>query len=117
MPVECGNCDWRGRDDEATPLYSCCDLFERLDPGSEVPYGDCPICRCFVYLVEEPKHHLPLKVFFVWMELAEKTINASYIISSEEPTIEQLNGAFNVDSCRVGGVWRVTSVRAPVQVW
>lgn len=55
--VRCDNCDWEGDDEDAgfTVLADCEYLFERLDPGAEVPAGDCPECRCFCYLVKEPK--------------------------------------------------------------
>jgi len=55
--VSCGNCDWQGdtEDKGFTPLHQCCDLIERLEYADEVPAGDCPECRCFCYLVKEPK--------------------------------------------------------------
>lgn len=46
----CGNCDWVGSvDDVVTHLTEIKDLAERLDPGSEVPVGECPKCRCLAY--------------------------------------------------------------------
>src|SRR5262245_3663383 len=65
--VECDNCGWVGTeadfpDDwfelESTeglgrPMWALNDLGERLDPGSEVPVGDCPECQCFCYFVAE----------------------------------------------------------------
>ena len=45
--AECGNCNWKG------PLESLGeprDLWSRLEPGDEVPAGDCPKCESFAYL-------------------------------------------------------------------
>jgi hypothetical protein len=64
--LKCGNCDWVGNEDDidqvcldgdaaagkGRPLWRCSDLQERLDPGSEVPYGECPECSCFCYTVK-----------------------------------------------------------------
>jgi hypothetical protein len=52
--VECGNCEWKGREDEMRcSMEDGEDLWERLDAGSEVPAGDCPDCGAFCYLHEE----------------------------------------------------------------
>jgi len=64
--VQCNNCDWNGNEDDFVDI--CCDnpipegkglhlssvedLNERLDPGSEVPFGECPECQCFCYIVK-----------------------------------------------------------------
>ena len=49
-PVECGNCDWTGTENGlGLPFEECEDIWERLDPGSEVPVGECPDCRSFAY--------------------------------------------------------------------
>lgn len=56
-PVYCGNCDWTGRESDITVMiYDCDNLPGRLDPGSEVPVGECPaiqrgfdLCGSFVY--------------------------------------------------------------------
>lgn len=50
--VECGNCFWRGECNDAKPLIEVDDLQQRLDPGSIVPFGECPKCKAFVYLFE-----------------------------------------------------------------
>ncbi len=52
--VRCDNCDWEGEtsDQGFTILEGCINLAERLDPGGEVPAGDCPECRCFCYLAD-----------------------------------------------------------------
>ena len=31
------------------------ELWERLDPGSEVPAGECPDCGALAYLAENPQ--------------------------------------------------------------
>jgi len=46
----CGKtCD--GVTGEIRPIEECVDLFERLDPGSTVPHGECFDCGAFVYAV------------------------------------------------------------------
>jgi hypothetical protein len=47
----CDNCQWEGSN--FLPLGECPDLHERLDPGAEVPAGDCPECDCFCYLTDD----------------------------------------------------------------
>lgn len=46
-PTACGNCEWRGPLDECDEID---DIGGRLDPGSEVPAGQCPKCGCLAYL-------------------------------------------------------------------
>ena len=48
--VKCDNCDWKGTETECNEAK---DLSERLDPGCEVPAGECPECGCLAYLVKE----------------------------------------------------------------
>lgn len=49
IPCACDNCDWIG---PATQVDDIQDPGERLDPGSEVPVGECPECGCLAYLVD-----------------------------------------------------------------
>lgn len=46
-PCRCDNCDWRG---PAADLDVIEDAQERLDPGCEVPAGECPDCGALAYL-------------------------------------------------------------------
>lgn len=46
-PCRCDNCDWRG---PASDLDVIEDAQERLDPGCEVPAGECPECGMLAYL-------------------------------------------------------------------
>lgn len=50
--VECANCEWTGTDLDVD-LADVEDLFERIDPGSEVPAGECPKCGVLAYIVDE----------------------------------------------------------------
>lgn len=50
LRIECGNCDWKGTESQAEEAQ---DLWQRIDPGSEVPAGECPKCGALVYVVEE----------------------------------------------------------------
>lgn len=47
--VSCGNCEWRGDQDEAEPYR---DFWSRVSPGEVMPAGDCPKCGAFVHLVD-----------------------------------------------------------------
>lgn len=50
----CDNCDWTGG--QATlglTLSEVHHLAERLDPGGEVPAGECPECGALAYLKKE----------------------------------------------------------------
>jgi hypothetical protein len=51
--VVCGNCDWEGKETQlGRTLTEVHHLWERLNPGSEVPAGECARCGCFAYLKE-----------------------------------------------------------------
>ena len=42
-PVECGNCDWKGHEDDVPDgIWGINDICDRLDAGSVVPVGVCP---------------------------------------------------------------------------
>lgn len=50
--VACDNCDWKGNEtDDCMGLYID-SLADRLDPGSEIPAGECPECGCLAYLIK-----------------------------------------------------------------
>lgn len=56
---ECDNCEYAT--DEGShiiPLSDCEGLGERLDPGSVVPAGECPVCKSFMYLHESSADEL-----------------------------------------------------------
>lgn len=50
-PVGCGCCDWIGLEDglDRDGIYGIDNLYDRLDPGSIVPVGECPECDSLVY--------------------------------------------------------------------
>lgn len=48
-PCACDNCDWKG-DIEDLREPPALHLWERLEPGSTVPAGECPDCGAFAYL-------------------------------------------------------------------
>ena len=53
--VRCDNCGkvWVDPDpDEVLTLDKVDDLIVRLDPGSEVPFGECGECGALAYLVQ-----------------------------------------------------------------
>jgi len=56
-PCECGGgCDWEGHESDIPEgLGGVENLFERIDPGCEVPVGECPECGCLAYLKERVK--------------------------------------------------------------
>lgn len=47
LAAVCGNCDWTGR---VKQLKTIKDPDERLDPGDEIPAGECPDCGALAYL-------------------------------------------------------------------
>lgn len=46
----CGNCGLYFDEGEIIPLEKVKDLFERIDPGEEVPAGECPKCGALAYV-------------------------------------------------------------------
>ena len=49
--VYCDNCNWTGREASiGRDLMRMSRLWERLEPGGEVPAGECPKCAGCVYL-------------------------------------------------------------------
>lgn len=48
-PVQCDNCDWAGTLAEVEIIE---DAEQRLDVGSVVPAGECPVCGTLAYLVK-----------------------------------------------------------------
>lgn len=53
--VECANCTQTWKEADIRSLDQCKDLVARLDPGSEVPYGECPECGAFCYRKKGPQ--------------------------------------------------------------
>jgi hypothetical protein len=54
IPVVCDNCDWSGdADDVAVGLEDVPSLGDRIDPGSVVPFGECPECGNLCYLADK----------------------------------------------------------------
>ena len=53
---ECWNCEavTVTADHDYPELAPINDLFERVDPGDEMPAGECTICGCLVYKIEQP---------------------------------------------------------------
>ena len=53
--IKCDNCCFEGIESDFIPLVEVKDLTQRLDPGSEVPVGECKQCGTFAYFKERPK--------------------------------------------------------------
>ena len=51
--TKCANCGETTTQEDIRPLYELPNLYERLDPGSEVPAGECRECGAFVYLIPQ----------------------------------------------------------------
>lgn len=47
--VECDNCTWTGTVDDTEYVR---DIHSRVEPGGEMPAGECPECGSLCYLVE-----------------------------------------------------------------
>jgi hypothetical protein len=41
VDVKCQNCEWTGDDSETKNIE---DVFDRVEPGEIMPYGECPEC-------------------------------------------------------------------------
>jgi hypothetical protein len=64
----CDDCDWQGKADECAPIR---DPSERLNAGSEVPAGECPLCGCLAYIVNEDQAreaHKQIALDWSWIE-------------------------------------------------
>lgn len=77
-PVECGNCGWKGRENDIPEgLWGVSDIYDRLDAGSVVPAGECPgkedgyLCGAFVYYADTTVAYK--KVLNVLEQLVEAT--------------------------------------------
>jgi len=55
--VYCNNCEWKGTVSQlGTEMFETRDLASRLEPGEEVPAGECPECGALCYLEDPPEH-------------------------------------------------------------
>lgn len=53
MKCKCDNCDWEGEQEQlGCQLADIPDLEDRIEPGCEVPAGECPKCGCLAYVVK-----------------------------------------------------------------
>ena len=87
--VKCENCGWSGPESKMKcSIEECADLNERLDPGSEVPAGECPKCEAFCYIHNGAANSMAKCVAFTTAFLA-----AFRELGTDEP----LNGADAVD--------------------
>jgi len=55
----CDNCDWAGTVSQVAEIKQ---PDQRLEPGSEIPVGECPKCGALAYLVADVRYH-------VWLHL------------------------------------------------
>ncbi len=79
MKVTCDNCGWTGDADTALPdgLSGVENLHDRLDPGCEVPAGECPTCYALAYL--DPSDYFEKFPDTDWMyEVANKDTTLGY---------------------------------------
>lgn len=49
MRVNCADCGWYGQEGKCDEIQA---LAMRIDPGGEVPAGECPKCGALCYVVE-----------------------------------------------------------------
>jgi hypothetical protein len=49
----CDDCSKVWHENQVVPMYRVRDLQERLDPGGEVPVGECPACGALCYIDKE----------------------------------------------------------------
>jgi len=57
MKSRCFNCGWVG--EPLLGLEEIVDLLQRIEPGGEVPSGECRKCDALCYLVKEPAPKKP----------------------------------------------------------
>ena len=52
--VKCDNCDWEDRAAAMPKTWEMMsNLHERVEPGGEVPAGECPKCKALCYVVKD----------------------------------------------------------------
>lgn len=63
-PIHCDNCEWEGDLDgeDYLVLDEVEDLETRLEPGREVPAGECSDCGALVYMGPQPKEGKDLTI-------------------------------------------------------
>ena len=75
MKSVCANCHWVGEPSTAFPDIP--DLIQRIEPGGEVPSGECPECGALCYVV--PKKHRSRK------KAPEETLNQPHLWQTVSP--------------------------------
>lgn len=55
---KCDNCSKVFEDDQIRELWDTPDLHERLDPGGEVPSGECKECGALCYIIKSQEERL-----------------------------------------------------------
>ena len=83
MKVKCADCEKVFDVSAITSLTMVQGLNERLDPGSEVPAGECPDpeCGAFCYLVKGVSHDL--KVFTTTDFMGHTPVGSAAVIVAE----------------------------------
>lgn len=87
-PVRCDNCAWEGT---AGQLVMVNDIQERINPGCEVPAGQCPDeeCGALAYLTEPDEYTLSAR-FELMKGRNEALLN--FVRLFVDPTIALSNG-------------------------
>lgn len=99
--VYCDNCNWTGKESSVgKDLMRMSRLWERLEPGGEVPAGECPKCAGCVYLDVVKEYQIAHEEVRRWNEFiaALEALVLAHAISGvniEHPKyLEGLHNAF-----------------------
>lgn len=69
--VKCDDCGWQGdaNHDLEDGIAGIEDIWDRLEPGTETPAGECPKCHALVYPVHSPcqRHEDALRELNAWL--------------------------------------------------
>lgn len=76
-PVACDNCNWQGTAIQTNDIK---DIEERIEPGTTVPTGECPMCGALAYIRNpDPKTESPVDTFATVLAITENMPDAQKI--------------------------------------
>lgn len=99
-PVKCDNCEWTG---EASSCHAVVDAHERLEPGGEVPSGECPECGALCYLEPAPE--------WAYRQTAEGLLTLARDLAAALTHAAEIAEA-STDDHETGDEWRALLARA-----
>lgn len=88
----CGNCENTFDSGEIVPLEKVPHLASRLDPGSEVPSGECPLCGALVYVSRKPPAGTALVKVMIEVEYQDSELSAQDISAEIDSAVRSAVG-------------------------